>query len=792
MKNAAESQAKIGRFGIGFNAVYHWTDLPSFISSKHLVLLDPQATILPNVNPSNPGKLVDWVTNNSIVSQFRDQFTPYDGFNGFRLDAKQPFKGTLFRLPLRTENQSKTSLLSKRYLSIDDATDVLLSLKQEASEMLLFLKNIEELEISIWKPENTQPKPFFHCKINNITNQLASKRRAMGIKLKDVNCIEISDFTLEIGCVYRDYVTNEALSYAETWELCNQLGARSANDMAFDPNNALLRLVPWAGVAARVRSTLENCPRSEGVAYCFLPLPISTNLPIMLNGFFELSSNRRDVWQGGSDMTGDGKKRAQWNVCLMRDVISPSYIRLLLRLKNMLGWSEYYQSFWPSFANTPAPWNNVAEQVYQLCKNELLLLPLTSKVSTSSSAASNANSAVWIPCRDAVMIPSDLNLSSEEVRVLEKLLIQSKVSVVACQSTLQQSLVTSKATSLIAYPLFIRQQIRSYPITSTQFIPEEIHVILKYCISDIHPLTGTLQDLDLLSLLPTLNQSIGTIRVFSSSQLAAISQIQSMGFSYLMATSTLIATKFNIENACDKLLSEESNPLAVAKNIYFIVDEEEAEMFANASAVLLDNRFITGSIRDFLSISRVLDSCNIRKFEPSCLLDLLRFVLPKSNMLQGIPLKESDIPKEQYALFMKFLEMFWKYVSSRDHLIRCIENGPSLVPTTSGLILKLSVSSMILIPKATTAQLNDSIINALSLIGANIGHSMLWSEISMPKSFWNHVSFPNRRGFLDLMKSILEKYKNLEEKMSLWTPEQRDDIRYFLYISEPSHSLTGM
>lgn len=33
---------KIGRFGIGFNAVYHWTDLPSFVSSNYLVLLDPQ------------------------------------------------------------------------------------------------------------------------------------------------------------------------------------------------------------------------------------------------------------------------------------------------------------------------------------------------------------------------------------------------------------------------------------------------------------------------------------------------------------------------------------------------------------------------------------------------------------------------------------------------------------------------------------------------------------------------------------------------------------------------------
>ena len=55
MKSTTEGKSKIGRFGIGFNAVYHWTDLPSFISTKYLVMLDPQARFLPEVNPSNPG-----------------------------------------------------------------------------------------------------------------------------------------------------------------------------------------------------------------------------------------------------------------------------------------------------------------------------------------------------------------------------------------------------------------------------------------------------------------------------------------------------------------------------------------------------------------------------------------------------------------------------------------------------------------------------------------------------------------------------------------------------------------
>jgi sacsin len=47
-----------------------------------------------------------------------------------------------------------------------------------------------------------------------------------------------------------------------------------------------------------------------GRAFCFLPLPAATGLPAHINGYFELSSNRRDVWHG-SDMAGAGRLRAQ-------------------------------------------------------------------------------------------------------------------------------------------------------------------------------------------------------------------------------------------------------------------------------------------------------------------------------------------------------------------------------------------------------------------------------------------------------------------------------------------------
>ena len=49
-KTDAEARAKTGRFGVGFCSCYHVTDLPSFLSRKFLVILDPHCKSLPNAN----------------------------------------------------------------------------------------------------------------------------------------------------------------------------------------------------------------------------------------------------------------------------------------------------------------------------------------------------------------------------------------------------------------------------------------------------------------------------------------------------------------------------------------------------------------------------------------------------------------------------------------------------------------------------------------------------------------------------------------------------------------------
>jgi hypothetical protein len=611
----------------------------------------------------------------------------------------------------------------------------------------------------------------------------------MGIQLRNVSSVEKADFTLQISCSCKENPTDEFVSYEETWELCNQLGSKGANKMSLDPNNSLLRLVPWGGVAALVQSTQLDLKPFEGVAYCFLPLPISTTLPVMVNGFFELSSNRRDVWQGGNDMTGDGKKRAAWNIILMREIIGPSYVRLLTRLKNILPWGDKYQEYWPSYSKTPAPWHYVAQSLYGSCMYELLLYPLRLPVIETSASTTILNDNSWISCKDVILLPIDNRLQSEDISVITKLLVKSDIPIVILNEKLHESLISSKNFKDIANPEYIRKALRDKPISQSHYNGNNVKVLLEYSISDLDPNTDSLFGLDWLKVLPTMDNTIETARVFQKSKLDAINQIMSMGFSYLMATSTLISLDFKVDLACDKLLSDDPNPLS-ARNIFFIVNEEEAEIFESASSVLLNNIYITGSIREFLLTPNVSKMSNIQKFEESCLLDLLRFVVPKISMLQGEPLNESDVTNLEYVRLVKFLELFWKYISSRENLAKIIENGPSLVPTNSGSIVKLSNSSCILIPKSPNSQLNDSIVDAMSIIGANIGHSMLWSNITLPQVFWKHGYFPNRSGILLLLSNLMHNPITIG-KMNSWSSQQRDDIKSFLYTSASAHILTG-
>lgn len=54
---------------------------------------------------------------------------------------------------------------------------------------------------------------------------------------------------------------------------------------------------------------LQEDAVNTGRAFCFLPLPVKTGLTVQINGYFEVSSNRRGIWYG-ADMDRSGRIRS--------------------------------------------------------------------------------------------------------------------------------------------------------------------------------------------------------------------------------------------------------------------------------------------------------------------------------------------------------------------------------------------------------------------------------------------------------------------------------------------------
>ncbi|KAL4175942.1 hypothetical protein KRP22_000900 [Phytophthora ramorum] len=429
---------KTGRFGVGFNSVYHVTDLPAFVSGSQLVFFDPQACHLPNVNPSNPGKMIDFIAHPHLVNNFPDQIIP---FRCFGCNFSEPFSGTIFRLALRTEEQAKRSKLSNRAQTPVKLAEMLQEFAESLPTVLLFLRNVCKISVWEWKAGEQEPTVLQEALISNMTAEIEAKRSLQVTSLGSSNQLSSQAFSID-GIVYDYPLKIEARNFsasllAKEYEylIMNQLGGGECTKIACDPVHASQRLVPWGGVAV---STTADA--TSGLAFCFLPLPTHTYLPVHVNGYFELSSNRRDIWFG-EGLSGDGLLRAQWNIALLRDVIAPCYARAILHLaSNQAMKPDRHVRLLPQ-ALPPAPWDSLTYSFFSLIRSKPCLY-------------SEVGAGRWVSPMESLVIHSNYSSSKQ----LEQLLIDDGFPVVRnLAEDLERVLVKTNTIPSYVEPQTIRE-----------------------------------------------------------------------------------------------------------------------------------------------------------------------------------------------------------------------------------------------------------------------------------------------------------------------------------------------
>ncbi|KAL3842998.1 hypothetical protein ACJMK2_020960 [Sinanodonta woodiana] len=380
--NGATKEAeldKIGKFGLGFCSVYNLTDVPSFISGRNIVILDPHKFHLGKALPgSSPGMRIDFgkMKNLKMIKRLKNQFKPFQ--NIFGCNTSCAFQGTLFRFPLRTASQAERSEISKKSYSKKECQDLLHMTIQSGGNLLLFTQHIQEIKIFHLPADCKDPKEaklicsmtkdnFQDSKEETILSQVSKVKSASDLRshqLKRLQKIVITE-TIEqyAGYILPTLKKQVGKSVSISWLISWSTGTDESVKKEF---RDIVGALPLGAVAMpfemRINQffpvQLKDLPfgfYKNGHLFCFLPLPILCDLPVHINGCFAVTSDRRQLMTS----TEDDKKVqcSSWNKALIQDAVINAYIYLLEEIREHSPAPEYqYHSLWPlKCQNTDLP-----------------------------------------------------------------------------------------------------------------------------------------------------------------------------------------------------------------------------------------------------------------------------------------------------------------------------------------------------------------------------------------------------------------------------------------------------
>lgn len=350
----SEDHSKIGKFGLGFNSVYHITDIPSFLTGNSLFIFDPSQNYL-HCDRKGRGKFGSKF-NLKDFDKLQDLFLPFattesDPRFDFLFSPskdKISYDGTLFRLPLRTLKQISVSKLGRPQFTDECALNLVRDLQSNISNVSLFLKNIQEVKILVWEHGESQPSILSHCKVNDSDQEAAFqiprllKRDKNGL-IEDIKEGKVYVSTWEREMVITSDISEQSTSFR--FLMSSRFGTdRHHVEMhKHITDNADCRFLPIAGVAALIDTNLM-CPPEQyaksiaGMTFCFLPLPLRTDFPVQINAFFAISTERQSI-------NNKEKKYCDWNAMLRELVVAPLYAHLLFEARNRFNLESYYKLF---------------------------------------------------------------------------------------------------------------------------------------------------------------------------------------------------------------------------------------------------------------------------------------------------------------------------------------------------------------------------------------------------------------------------------------------------------------
>ncbi|MFT7803385.1 sacsin-like, partial [Arapaima gigas] len=495
---------KVGRFGIGFNSVYHITDVPSIFSGDQIGMLDPHQTLF---GPHESGQCWNLKSDLKEITELSDQFAPYFGLFGSSEKTIKDgnFPGTLFRFPLRI----KSSQLSSNIYNKEKVLELFESFKADADTVLLFLKNVQEVSLHVRESDGTERVLFRVTAGENPDQKLErpSSLKALALAIDSysngVPGSEVTCATYQVNIEAQDETTKD--TQRTTWLVCNGVGGRGMcgelDSLADD-----LKFIPTIGIALPLTLIDEDqgaTPGFLGRAFCFLPLPPGeesmTGLPVHVSGFFGLTDNRRSIKWREVDQWRD--PAALWNELLIVTVIPRAYFTLIMevirRIQNKKD-QEFPLSARGSYGAWPDPgkirprWKPILEPLFRDLLQQAVIYSVTD---------------IWMSVDEAVF--SELDDSEESTEAVLCYLLSSGIQVAkvpaAVDAVLTRYIAAPRAVKKVT-PALVRQVLRKARHKGPS---REKLLLLEFVLGDV-----CYSDLIGLELLPLQNE---TFTAFSSS-----------------------------------------------------------------------------------------------------------------------------------------------------------------------------------------------------------------------------------------------------------------------------------
>ena len=311
---------KIGKFGTGFNSVYHITDVPCFVSKEYIQYFDPHQKYLGNIlkDKSQPGVRVN-LAKTRHIRRFPDQFMPFQEVFGFTLSDSFFYSGTLFRLPIRSKREAQKSEISKKSYNKRKITNLMFRMWNSSKNLLVFTKKIKH--VSFFFLDENSLRASKALKLFSVVKESVKQRKVdKGVSL------HTEVIKREMTNAGANFFSEKGLDQSShTFTILKALceNSEKGESLAKSKEGIEHGLCAAGGIGLSLEPDLL---RNEGEVYCHLPLSIMSTLPVHINGSFAVRDDRRSLYSPEPDANNIS---GEWNFIMLSDIICRSYIALL-------------------------------------------------------------------------------------------------------------------------------------------------------------------------------------------------------------------------------------------------------------------------------------------------------------------------------------------------------------------------------------------------------------------------------------------------------------------------------